>query len=260
MLWTDVERFLDDWGSGSRSPQVVERYRYCLERFYRSMPGDHLIRQGTVRQWREQLLENGYAPNTANMYVSACNTWLEYMGRREYQLLGQLDVAGRYRTALKREEYLRLLVTARSLGWKRIFLIVKVFGNTGLYARELSEVTVKKVRSGWLSGRENGKGRKVRLPDGLREELIAYIEEENIVSGPVFRTRSGSVLGRTTVATLIRRLGKEAGLADGKATPSGLRLMYVENRSEIEADAALLVEQSLERQAAQEQLIVGWKV
>ena len=65
---------------------------------------------------------------------------------------------------------------------------------------------------------------------------------------------------RTTLTTRIRNLGKDIGIPDGRATPSGLRLMYLANRAEVEADAARMVEQTLERQAAQEQLIVGWAV
>lgn len=260
MQWADVERFLDELGSRNLAKQAVERYRFCLERLYKFLPEDRCIRRGTVQHWRDQLLESGYAPSTVNVFISACNTWLKYMGRREFQVVGQLDSKIRHRTALKRAEYLQLLVTARSRGEERTFLMVKVFGCTGLYARELPNVTVKAVREGWVAGSENGRERRTRLPDGLREEILSYINRKDIVSGPVFCTRGGTVLSRTSVAGMIRRLGQEAGLTGGKATPSALRLMYLANRSEIEADAALLVEQSMERQAEQEQLVVGWKL
>lgn len=257
MEWPDVERFLTGWSKQGHLPQAVERYRFGLKKLYDFLPADRLIHRDTVRTWRDVLLQEGYAPASANLYVSACNTWLEYMGRREYQLLGQLE-GGKARTALTREEYFRLLLAARARGQEKIFLLVKVFGSTGLYANEIPGVTVEAVKAGRLTGRENGAERQIRLPEGLRNELLAYAQKENIVTGPIFRTQAGGVLARTTVATQIRNLGKEAGVPAGEATPSGLRLMYLANRAEVEADAARMVEQTLERQAAQEQMIVGW--
>ena len=44
---------------------------------------------------------------------------------------------------LTRTEYLRLLQTARALGRERVYLLVKLFGTTGLTVQELEKVTVE---------------------------------------------------------------------------------------------------------------------
>lgn len=258
MDWADVERFLAAWCGKEHTQQAASRYRYSLRKFYESLPEGHAIGPESVRRWRDQLLESGYAPATVNLYISSCNSWLEYIGRREYQLVGQLEGPGRNRAALSRGEYHRLLLAARGQGQEKTFLIIKVFGSTGLYARELETVTVEAVRTGWMTGTENGAARRIRFPSGLRQELLAYAERQGLTEGPVFRKQNGAALERTAASGLVRRMGEEAGIEAGRATPSGLRLMYLASRAEIEADAALLVERALERQAALEQLIVGW--
>lgn len=254
----DIERFLTEWGKQNRSPQTVGKYRNALMKLYAFLPEDHIVRRDTVYRWREWLLQSGYAPNTVNLHISVCNTWLEFMDRREYQLLGHLSGDGKYRAALTREEYFRLLLEARARGQEKLFLLIKVFGSTGLHASEIPDVTVEAVKAGWLTGRESGGERRICLPEGLKKELLAYAGRESIVAGSLFRTREGGALACTAMATQICSLGKELGIADGKATPSGLRLMYLANCAEIEADAARMVERTLQRQAAQEQLIVGW--
>lgn len=53
-------------------------------------PGGRIGR-GTLRQWREQLLDQGYSPSTVNTSVSAANSFLEWLGCREFQLTGRLS-------------------------------------------------------------------------------------------------------------------------------------------------------------------------
>lgn len=263
MEWSAVEQFLIEWGKRNHTQQAMERYRYGLKKLYSFLPENHVIDRDTAQRWCEQLLQDGYAPNTVNIYISAHNTWLEYMGRRELQMPVKLEGKGKSREALTREEYFRLLLAARAQGQERLFLIIKVLGSTGLYVRELNDVMVESIREGHIISRgigtrEGKRMRKTFFPEGLRKELMAYAEKKGITTGPLFRTREGSVLARTTVGNQIRNLGEEIGIPVDKASPSGLRLMYLANRAEVEADAARMVEQTLERQAAQEQLIVGW--
>ena len=259
----DIERFLSEWSRRERSPQTLERYRFYLKKLYSFLPENHVIARDTAQRWCEQLLQEGYAPNTVNLCMSAYNTWLDYMGRRELQMPVKLEAKGKTRAALTREEYFRLLLAARAQGQERLFLIIKVFGSTGLYASELNDVTLESIREGHIISRgigtrEGKTMRKTFFPESLRKELMSYAEQEGIAAGPIFRAREGNPVNRSTVAVMIRRLGEEVGIPDGCATPTGLRLMYLANRAEVEADAARMVEQTLERQAAQEQLIVGW--
>ena len=56
----------------------------------------------TLELWRAALLREGYSPGTANTHVSAANGLLAYLGRRDLQLIGQLDTEEEIQPELSR--------------------------------------------------------------------------------------------------------------------------------------------------------------
>lgn len=77
---------------------------------------------------------------------------MEYMGRRDLQLVGQLEADKGLQPELSRVEYLRLLQAARILEKERTYLLVKIFALAGIRVGELPQVTVERVRAGRLPG------------------------------------------------------------------------------------------------------------
>ena len=73
-------------------PGSVKKYKHDLLKFYQFLPEGKRITAGTLKDWRADLLEQGYAPRTVNASVSAANSFLSWLGRRELQLTGQLEV------------------------------------------------------------------------------------------------------------------------------------------------------------------------
>ena len=72
--------------------------------------------------------------------MSAANSFLEWLGCREFQLTGRLSCGRDAQLELTRSEYLRLLSTARALRQERVYLLIKLFTSTGLpdvYKRQL---------------------------------------------------------------------------------------------------------------------------
>lgn len=247
--------YLADLGARGRNPGTVSSYRKKLELLYRALP-DGRIGRDTLCQWREQLLDGGYSPSTVNASVSAANSFLEWLGRREFQLSGRLETGEEEQPELTRAEYLRLLQTARHLGRERTYLLVKLFASTGLSLQLLPEVTAEAAASGRLPGPE-GEG-PVRLPDCLRGELLDYARRQGISSGPIFVTRSGRPCGRTNITVSIRGLCRDAQVPPEKGNPRCLRKLYYTTRAEIEATVAQLVEQTHARLLEAEQAAVGW--
>ena len=94
------------------------------------------------------LVKAGYAPSTINSYLSVNNAYLDFVGHREYQLANQLKLETELQPELTRTGFLRLLQTARTLGREKVYLLVKLFGTTGLTVQELEKVTVEAVKEG----------------------------------------------------------------------------------------------------------------
>ena len=145
---SEIERFLTEYGRLDRVEGTFYLYRRKLWKFYEDLPEDKTIRHGTLESWQKNLLEEGYAPNTVNSFLSAANAFLDYIGHREYQLAGQLKEEKAPQPELSRAEYLHLLQSAKLLGKEKVYLLVKVFASTGLFAQELPEVTVEAVQEG----------------------------------------------------------------------------------------------------------------
>ena len=259
VTWEEVCRYLDSLAARGRRRETIQVYRPKLEAFYHFLPEDKRVAADTLELWRAALLREGYSPGTANTHVSAANGLLAYLGRRDLQLIGQLDTEEEIQPELSRTEYLRLLATARNLGRERTYLMVKVFALTGIRVSELNRVTVRAVEEGRVLTACDGRAQYVLIPACLRKELTVYLRRVGITAGPVFVTRSGRPMRRTQVSGEIRTLCRDAWVDGDKSNPRCLRRLYQVTQERIRDSVQILAEQAHERMLEEEQLTVGWE-
>ena len=259
VTWEEVCRYLDSLAARGRRRETIQGYRPKLEAFYHFLPEDKRVAADTLELWRAALLREGYSPGTANTHVSAANGLLAYLGRRDLQLIGQLDTEEEIQPELSRTEYLRLLATARNLGRERTYLMVKVFALTGIRVSELNRVTVRAVEEGRVLTACDGRAQYVLIPACLQKELAVYLRRVGITAGPVFVTRSGRPMRRTQVSGEIRTLCRDARVDGDKSNPRCLRRLYQVTQERIRDSVQILAEQAHERMLEEEQLTVGWE-
>lgn len=254
-----IDSYLEHLRSAGRVQGTIDSYRRKIGRLYQALPEDgKAIRRDTLLWWREKLAEEGCPPTGINQFIIVVNGYLEYMGARELQMVDRLKSPGELQPELTRNEYLRLLSAARSLGREQAYLLVKVFGNSDLLVQELKNLTVEAARAGMLSIRCNYCKKIIRFPRSICRELLDYAGRAGIRSGPIFLTRNGKTIDRTYAAQSIKRLCPAAQVPVEKGNPRCLRKMYETTREGIERDLALLVEQAQDRLLEEEQLTVGW--
>ena len=252
----DIEGFLSYLRGKRRSAGTIEGYRKHLRALSAFLDGEPL-RQSALAAWREAQLREGYTPRTVNTRISAANSFLEYVGRRDLQLSGSLPREEREPPALTRNEYISLLRAAKDKGSVRTYLLVKVFALVGLTVKELPEVTVEAVQAGVVASR---RGRELaRIPPCLQRELLAYARERGTGAGPVFVTQRGRPVCRTNVSDEIRALSARARVAGEKCNPRCLRKLYLTTQAQIQQAAARLMEQTYDRLLETEQLVAGWE-
>ena len=244
VTWEEVCRYLDSLAARGRRRETIQVYRPKLEAFYHFLPEDKRVAADTLELWRAALLREGYSPGTANTHVSAANGLLAYLGRRDLQLIGQLDTEEEIQPELSRTEYLRLLATARNLGRERTYLMVKVFALTGIRVSELNRVTVRAVEEGRVLTACDGRAQYVLIPACLRKELTVYLRRVGITAGPVFVTRSGRPMRRTQVSGEIRTLCRDARVDGDKSNPRCLRRLYQVTQERIRDSVQILAEQA----------------
>ena len=254
-----MEAFLDACREKGLMEGTVEWYRHGLKRLYQDLPEDKTIRQDTLEHWKERLIRQGYAPGTINSFLSSGNSFVEFAGHREYQIIERLERGKAPQPELTRAEYLRLLQTARILGKEKIYLLIKLFGSTNLTVQELPKVTVEAVETGKVSIIFSRVKSVVHLPAHLQKELLEYAKRNGYLSGPIFRTRNGTPVNRTYVSAAIRNLCAEARVPEEKGNPQCLKRLYQATRGVIENNISLLVEQAMDRLLEQEQLKIGWE-
>ena len=185
MSWESIESFIEHMEKRGCAPDTLKTYRRGLLKLYRFLPADKLIYRGTLEQWRDEMLGD-YTARTANVNISAANSYLEYLGAREFQLTKPLpspEDSGQ--PEITRAEYLRMLERAREDGNERAYLLTKVFACVGITVQELPCVTAEAVAAGRVDA-PSFDGRPVKLPDALRRELRGFMERGGIRAGPVF--------------------------------------------------------------------------
>lgn len=255
----EIARFVEALPRQGYTEETVKRYKHSLDKLWAYLPEDKRLGWDTLPSWREALLAEGYAVRTVNLFISAANSFLEYMNLREYQLGSQMQPEEDIQPELTRTEYLRLLQAARTLGRERTYLLVKLFGTTGLPLQELPKVTVEAVQAGAVTVVSFDIRQVLRLPGCLREELLDYAARMGRRSGPIFVTKKGTPVSRTNVSTDIRRLCGAARVPEEKGNPRCLRKLYLSTYAGIEANISLLVEQAYTRLLETEQLSIAWE-
>ncbi|MCD8175335.1 MAG: hypothetical protein LUD41_05310 [Phascolarctobacterium sp.] len=206
---------------------------------------------------RERLLEEEYAPTTINLYICAANRFVEYCGRRELQLVGDLPRDNLEQPELSRAEYLKLLVAARRLNRHRDYLLIKLFATTGIALSEVVKLTTLAVRQGKLDVCQNRIHKSMPIPSGLQTELLDYARAEGRVAGPIFITKNGNLLNRSSIRNSIATLAEPAGLPREKCNPSCLRKLYQTTQQEIEDSFAELVKRTFNDMIDKEQILIG---
>ena len=132
-----------------RREDSVRSCERTMGQFYDVLPEDKLVGKNTLSDWRDQLLAENYAVRSVNSKVSTINALLESMGCREFQVTKQLPAEDFDTPELTRQEYVRMLQTAKILEDERAYVLTKLFATTGIAVLDLPAVTVEAVQTGY---------------------------------------------------------------------------------------------------------------
>ena len=237
----------------------IKSYRQAVEMLYQWLPEEKVMDRDTLRQWSENLQKESYAVRTVNRFLSVGNTLADFLGHREFQIKTLMVDADEVLPELTRNEYLRMLQTAKALKNERVYFLIKVFANVDLPVQQASKLTVEAAEEGKLVIDRGGGREIIRLPKCLCQELLSYAKRSGITTGPLFLTRQKKPMRRTQISDSIRRMCLEAKIPEGKGNPRCLRKLYKETMRSIYANMDFLFAKAYEQILDQEQLIYGWE-
>ena len=207
---------------------TVEKYLRVAEEFCRWLGGRGVSKRTAVA-WKEEQLATGLAPVTINAKLCALNSLLRFLKRPECRvklLRLQRRVFRTHERSLTREEYLRLLETARERGKGRLELLMEAICSTGIRVSEAKYLTVEAARDGQAVVCLKGKVRTILLPQKLCRKLLKFARRQKTASGEIFLTKSGNSLSRKQIWREMKALCAEAGVAPSKVFPHNLRHLF----------------------------------
>ena len=143
---------------------------------------------------------------------------------------------------LTKEEYERLCTAAEKKDNERLSLIIQTICGTGIRVSELVNITVEAVKKGEATVSCKGKIRTIFIVKALQKKLLFYARKQNISNGPIFITRNGNPMSRTTIWREMKAICKEANVNPQKVFPHNLRHLFARVFYAIEKDIAKLAD------------------
>ncbi len=226
-----------------KSSATLEKYIRDVTAFFVWLTGCELDKMAVLR-YKEHLKEN-YMPASVNSVLSSLNSFFEFNGwhgLKVKMLKIQKQIFAERSKELTKAEYERLLSAATEKKDDRLYYLMQTICSSGIRVSELSAITAEAVNAGKATINCKGKMRVVILPKELCRMLKEYAKRQKITSGPVFVTRTGKPLDRSTIWKMMKALCESAGVSREKVFPHNLRHLFARTYYSIQKDIVRLAD------------------
>ncbi len=227
-----------------------EKSRSTLEKYIRDVTvfmewcNNADIDKSLVLKYKQKLI-GIYAPTSVNSVLSSLNSFFEYNawhGLKVKMLKIQKQIFAERSKELTKAEYERLLVAAKQKKNERLYYLMQTICSSGIRVSELSAITIEAVKNRKANINCKGKMRVVILPKDLCKMLSGYASEQKISSGPVFITKTGKPLDRSSIWKMMKSVCKSAGVDKEKVFPHNLRHLFARTYYSIQKDIVRLAD------------------
>lgn len=239
-----VQNFENYLVTEEKSKATLEKYIRDVTVFMQWLAGGELDKI-TVLQYKEHLITANYAPASVNSVLSSLNSFFEYNdwhGLKVKMLKIQKQIFAERNKELTKTEYERLLNAAKHKKNERLYYLMQTICASGIRVSELSAITIEAVRARQATIKCKGKMRVVLLPKDLCKILTEYARGQKITSGPVFITKTGKPLDRSSIWKMMKALCECAGVDKEKVFPHNLRHLFARTYYSIQKDIVRLAD------------------
>lgn len=228
-----------------KRPATIKKYLTDVRKLKEFAEGKEITKKRMIAFKTYLMEEMQYRERSVNSFLVAANCFLQFMGWSDTQVrLNKIqnEIFCQEEQFLTKEEYKKLVRTAKQTGRDRLAMLLQTIAATGMRISELKFVTVEAVRRGCLEIRNKGKFRKVLLPHQLKVSLMRYVKNKSIESGMVFITVNGKAVDRSNVWREMKMICAAAGVREAKVFPHNLRHLFAQCFYELEKDIAKLAD------------------
>lgn len=221
-----IRRFAENLKRQEYGAGTIENYVRSIRAF--SVWCQGLPDKAGVLAWKAHLIDC-YAPASVNAMLAGINCFFKFQGwpdcaakplrlqRRSFSIPER---------ELSRDEYHRLIQTARASGNERLALVMETICATGIRVGEVGYITVEAARAGRAEIFLKGKIRTILLPRKLCGKLLRYARRQRTGSGKIFLTRRRNPLSRVQIWSEMKKLCAAAGVMASKVFPHNLRHLF----------------------------------
>lgn len=241
ILYPDIigkfERYLQQ---EEKSPATIEKYLRDIRSFYAFLDGREVSKEETVAY--KAYLSGQYAPASVNSMLVALNSFLKFAGVSDscVKLVRvQRQIFCREEKELTKAEYQRLVKAA---GGTQISYVIQTICATGIRVSELQYITAESVRRGKACVSCKNKTRVIFIPAPIKKLLQKYMKKAGVTAGPVFVTKKGQPLDRSSIWRKMKALCQEAGVCAQKVFPHNLRHLFARVFYSLEQDIVRLAD------------------
>lgn len=211
-----------------KSHATIEKYVRDIQAFQKYLGTDKAVTKDSVIFYK-QYLSSRFALTSANSMLASLNCFFRIMNWTNCRIRSfkiQREAFRLKEKELTKDEYIRLLETAKQKKQTWLQLLMKTICSTGIRVSELPFVTVESLATRRARVSLKGKTRTVLLPLELCRQLRQYVKMKGIRTGSVFVTRSGKPIDRSNICHAMKKLCEAAGIDRSKVFPHNLRHLF----------------------------------
>ncbi|MBQ3022488.1 MAG: tyrosine-type recombinase/integrase [Clostridia bacterium] len=240
---SSIEDFKDYLINEEKASATLDKYMRDVKAFFVWVSGEKVDKR-KVLEYKEHLI-NKFAPASVNSVLSSLNSFFDYKewyGLKVKMLKIQKQIFAQKDKELSKSEYERLLDAAKSKNNERLYMLMQTICSSGIRVSELQYITVEAIMLRKATINCKGKMRIVILPKELCRMLAGYAKNNKIKNGPVFVTKTGKPLDRSTIWKMMKSLCKSANVSEKKVFPHNLRHLFARTYYTLQKDIVRLAD------------------
>ncbi len=238
-----IENYKNHLIDEEKASATLEKYMRDINTFFVWVSGGE-INKRKVLDYKEYLIGK-FAPSSVNSVLSSLNSFFDYNewhGLKVKMLKIQKQIFAQKEKELSKAEYERLLDAAKSKNNERLYMLMQTICASGIRVSELQYITVEAIMLRKATINCKGKMRIVILPKELCRMLAGYAKNNKIKNGPVFVTKTGKPLDRSTIWKMMKALCESAGVSKCKVFPHNLRHLFARTYYTLQKDIVRLAD------------------
>jgi len=255
-----IDTYLQILNRRGRTKTTTGRYQSVLYQWHKSLSGSTVRLDEAIDLWKTELKKKKLSERTVAGCVSVLNGFLAYLKepQREQIYREQQMSEPESETGLSREDYRMLLQTAKLLGRRRPYLLIKTAVCVGIRTLEFQGLTVEGVKQGQVDVTCYGSRRTVPVPEPIRTELLVFAEERGVKDGAIFVTKDGVPLVHSLIWKEVKQICRQMGLPEEKGAPRSLYQLYRDTRKGMYSGSLEEAEERYHSLLMKEEAKLGW--